>query len=443
VKGILDTVLQAAAESGYECEAYGETVERFSVDVYRGAVESVDRSRDAGVGVRVAGDGRTGFAWTSGLGPDGLRSVVDEAVRCAKAGDPSGFDPLADAVEEPVPAGVGGPLPIERPAQMKIEGTLEMEAASLDADGRIVNTESAGYSEVTAEVHVAGSRGFYRRERRGMCACAAGAVAASGRDVRTGFYYAQAVDPGMIDFGAVGAEAGRRAAGLLGARPLPTGRYPVVFDGMAFAEVVALLSECLSGEMAVRGTTVFAGSLGRPIAPAGFSLVDDPFLPGGCFNAGFDDEGVVRRRRMLIGEGTLLEFLHTCRSAREAGGAARPGNADRGSYRSLPAAGPTNLYVVPAPPGSPNPVESLPEGLYIQEVMGMHTADPISGDFSVGITGRRISAGRFAEAVSGMTVSGTVTALLGGIAMIGGSVRFSGPCGSPDVLVEGLSVSGW
>jgi predicted Zn-dependent protease len=41
-----------------------------------------------------------------------------------------------------------------------------------------------------------------------------------------------------------------------------------------------------------------------------------------------------------------------------------------------------------------------------------------------------------------MTVSGTVTGLLSGIAMIGERVKFSGPCGSPDVLVEGLSVGG-
>lgn len=442
MREIIETVLQAARDAGFECEAYGETVERFGVEVYRGSVESVDRSRDAGVGVRVAGEGRTGFAWTSDLDRAGLLAAVDEAVRCARAGDPARTDALADAGEAAGPPGPAGPYPLDRPAGPKIDGALEMEAAALGADPRIVNTESAGYSEVTADVHVAGTRGFHRSERRGMCACAAGAVAAAGGDVRTGWFYAQATDPGRLDFGAVGEEAGRRAAGLLGAAPLPTGRCPVVFDGMAFAEIVSLLAECLSGEMAMRGTTVFAGSLGAGVAPALFSLVDDPFLAGGCFNAGFDDEGVLRDRRTLIGSGTLRTFLHTSRSAREAGRGSLPGCAGRGSYRSLPSPGPTNLFVVPPPSGGGNPVASLADGLYIQDVMGVHTADPISGDFSVGIQGHRILRGEPAGAVSGMTVSGTVTALLSGIAEVGALVKFSGPCGSPDVLVEGLSVSG-
>ncbi|MDD3643706.1 MAG: TldD/PmbA family protein [Candidatus Krumholzibacteria bacterium] len=442
MREIIDTVLQAALDAGCECEVYTETVERFSVDVYRGAVESVDRSRDAGAAVRICAGGRTGFAWTSDLGRAAVLAAVEAAVGSARQAGRCDFDVLADAGEGECPPGQVGPWPIDRLAGSKIEGALAMEAAALGADPRIANTESAGYSEFTAQVIVAGTRGFRRSERRGMCACAAGAVAGGSGEMRTGYYYSQAADPALLDFAAVGAEAARRAASLLGARPLPTGRYPVVFDGIAFAEIVSLLAECLSGEMAVRGTTVFAGSLGRAVAPPIFSLVDDPFLPGGCFNAGFDDEGAVRRRRMLIEGGVLREFLHTSRSAREAGGPALPGSAQRGSYRSLPCAGPTNLYVVPAAPGGADPVESLRDGLYIQDVMGAHTADPISGDFSVGIQGRRVSGGRLAEPVSGMTVSGTVTGLLSGIAMIGDRAKFSGPCGSPDVLVEGLSLGG-
>lgn len=441
MRDLLDTVLEIAAETGFECEAYGESVERFAVEVYRGSVESIDRSRDAGIGVRLAGGGRTGFAWTSDSTTDGARAAVDAAIRGARAADEAGADPLAGAGTEAPAAPGSPPLPVDRPPGMKIEGTLEMEAAALGGDPRIVNTESAVYSEVTAEVHVAGTRGFYRRERRGMCACAAAVVASSGGDARTGWFYRQSPDPAGLDFAAVGAEAARRAAALLGAAPLPTGRYPVVFDGAAFAEFVSLLAECLSGEMAVRGTTVFAGCEGRLVAPARFSLADDPFLPGACFNASFDDEGVVRGRRALIEDGVLREFLHTCRSAREAGGAARPGCAGRGSYRSIPVPAPSNLFVVPGPAGE-DPVGSAGDGLYIQDVMGVHTADPISGDFSVGVQGRRISGGALAEAVGGVTVSGTVTGLLDGIAAIGGTVRFTGQCGSPDLLVEGLSVSG-
>lgn len=435
-------MLQIAAQAGFECEAYGETVERFGVDVHRDAVESVDRSIDAGVGARVALGGRAGFAWTNDLGPGGLRAMVAAAGENARACEPGEVDVLADCAAAPSAPAARRPYPREFPAGAKTDGALAMERAARAFGNGIVNTESAGYSEFTAEVHVAGTRGFRRSERRGMCACSIGAVAARGDDVGTGWFYAQALEPGAIDFVRVGEEAARRAVNLLGAGPLTTGRYPVVFDGMAFAEIAGLLAETLSGEMAERGMSVFARSAGLPVASPLFELVDDPFLEGGCFNSTFDDEGVPRRRRALIEAGVCRGFLHTSRSARKAGPAASAGSAVRGSYRYPPSPGPTNLIVVPAPPGGENPIGALEDGIYILDVMGVHTADPISGDFSFGIRGLRMRGGRPDGAVSEMTISGGVQALLEGIRMLGTELKFAGHCAAPDVLVEGLSLGG-
>jgi PmbA protein len=108
----------------------------------------------------------------------------------------------------------------------------------------------------------------------------------------------------------------------------------------------------------------------------------------------------------------------------------------------VPVPGPTNLFVASGRAGTEELLETLCSGIYIQDVMGMHTADPVSGDFSVGISGFEVRGGGRGRAVCEMTISGNVLSLLDGIVATGSAVRFAGQAGSPPVLVDGLSVSG-
>jgi PmbA protein len=436
----VERVLDMAASRVIECEVYGEDVESFQAEVFEGRVESVDRAREAGVGVRAVSGGRAGFAWTCDLSDGGLGSLLEEAAANSLPGDASDEDVLAPGSSGDIPP-VERRYPSDEPPAGKISGALEMEQAALGADPRIRGSEGASYSEDTWTVCVGGTRGFLRTRRGGYCSCAIGASARSGTEVRSGWSYAQAPLPGMLDFRAAGEEAGRRAAGLIGGRPLPTGRYAAVFDPLAFTEIVSLLAEILSAEMVVRSSSVFAGRLGERVASPLLSLVDDPFLEGGCFSAPFDDEGVPACRRELISGGVLSDYLHNSYTVRKMGGG-RAGSAFRGSFKGIPAPSPTNIFVEPGGTGTDGLVDSVGSGIYIQDVMGMHTADTVSGDFSVGITGHEIRGGRVERPVCEMTISGNVVSLLESIEATGSDVTFAGRTGSPAVLAGGLSVSG-
>ena len=430
-----------ASARDLECEIYGEEAENFQVEVFGGEVESIDRSIEAGLGMRVVSGGRVGFAWTCDLADEGLAAVLAEAESNALSGDEIDADVLAGGDVRETPAGGNRQYPREMPAEMKIEGALAMEKAALASDRSIRSSEGASYSDVTSLVCVAGTRGFLRTRRGGLCSCSIGAVAAADGEVRSGWSYAQAPLTDMLNFRETGREAGKRAAGLLGGTQLPTGRYAVLFDAFAFSEVVSLLSEILSAEMVVRGSSVFSGRLGEEVASDVFTLVDDPSLSNGCFNAPFDDEGVPSVRRELVSGGVLEGFLHNSYSVRKTG-LGQAGNAFRSSFKSVPVPGPTNLFVRPGCADTDELVDSLGNGIYIQDVMGMHTADPISGDFSVGINGYEVQGGNRKRAVCEMTISGNILSLLEGISATGSGIRFAGQVGSPPVLVDGLSVSG-
>jgi PmbA protein len=75
----------------------------------------------------------------------------------------------------------------------------------------------------------------------------------------------------------------------------------------------------------------------------------------------------------------------------------------------------------------------------------MHTADPVSGDFSVGAVGRLIENGKKTQPVKGITIAGNLIELLEGIEEIGSDLRFipSGAnVGCPTLLVSQLSIGG-
>ena len=440
MKERMDLILELAASTGSECEVYGESAERLQIEVYRGKVENIDRSSDEGIGIRLLKGDCLGHAFTNGTSLDAMRAAFSEAEHNAAVSTPIGVDILADDV--PVDGGQLGEFHLgSGDTAGKIEKVIAMEERAMTFDPSIENTEGAAYSEAVGEIFISSTRGFERSEKRGLCSCSISAVARRGEEIRSGWFYSQAKETGALDFARPGEEAARRTVNLLGSRPLVSGRYPVIFDGSAFSEVVYLMEQALSGEMLVKGTTVLAGREGEQIASSYLTLIDDPFLEGGCFNASFDDEGMPRRRYVLIDEGVLRGFLHNSWSSRKTGGG-RSGNAVRDSYKDLPSPGPSNLFVDPGAPALDEMIADISKGIYIQNVMGMHTADPISGDFSVGISGLSIEKGRPAAPVSEMTISGNIADLLKGVREVGREMVFIGTYGAPPVLIEGLSVSG-
>jgi PmbA protein len=79
----------------------------------------------------------------------------------------------------------------------------------------------------------------------------------------------------------------------------------------------------------------------------------------------------------------------------------------------------------------------------IQDVSGVHSgANPISGEFSVGATGLRISGGALAEPLREMTIASTIPEMLGGVTAVGSDLRFFTSVGTPSILIGEMTVAG-
>lgn len=439
---IAATAVQRARKlGGDEVEAFLSFARELLVEVRDGAVETLKQAEDQGLGVRVIAGGRLGFAFTTDLSAGGLAEATGQAVENARQAAPDGYQRLPD------PAGDYPQLELEDPLirttsiEEKIELARRMEEAARAADRRVRIIETATYQDSETEVTVVNSRGLVATTRVTRCGLYVALVAGSGEEAYTGFALDYRLRYADLDPEALGREAAARAVCMLGAKPVGTRRVPVVLDPYVAASFLGVLAPAFSAEAVQKGRSLFAGRLGQTVAAAGVTVIDDGALEGGVASGPFDGEGVPTRRKVLIDNGRLAGFLyHTYSAARDR--VDSTGNAVRASFKSIPEVGTTNFYLEPGPYSPEELMADLQEGFYLTDVIGMHTANPISGDFSLGAAGLWISGGQPARPVRGVAVAGNLMELLRDVEGVGRDLRFFGSRGAPTVRVARLTVSG-
>ena len=101
-----------------------------------------------------------------------------------------------------------------------------------------------------------------------------------------------------------------------------------------------------------------------------------------------------------------------------------------------------NLCIDPGPCRPEALAAGIGRGVLITEVMGMHTANPISGDFSVGAAGFYLEDGVIGHPVKGIAIAGNLLELFRSVDLVAGDLRFFGAVGAPSLRVGALEVSG-
>jgi PmbA protein len=435
-----------AAEAGEQVEAYVVRSRETEVEVFGGEVESLTTAVIEGIGVRVVADHRQGYAWAGSL----EASVVDEALRDARDnasfGEPDEWYALAG------PADVNGATAVSLdlwreelaavPTEEKVRIALDLDHATRAADPRIRNVESSSYGDSLTEAALANSLGVEASQRRSTCGASSSAIADDGTGPQTGYGYVAGRTLADLDLESVPRDAATRACRLLGARPIPGRRIPVILDPLVTRSVLGVLASAFNGESVLKGRSLFAGRAGEQIGAVRVTVLDDPTDPRALGAATHDSEGVPTRPTALIDAGVLRGFLQNVYTGRRSG-AGTTGSAVRG-YTSTPGVGVRALRLEPGDRTPEQIMASVPEALYVQSVSGLHSGtNPISGDFSVGAEGLMVRGGAFAEPVREVTIASTLQRMLLDIAEIGADLTFlPGSVAGVTVLLSEMTLSG-
>src|SRR5688572_1130550 len=168
--------------------------------------------------------------------------------------------------------------------------------------------------------------------------------------------------------------------------------------------------------------------------------MDDPLLPGGLASSLYDGEGLPTQTKPLISGGVLGDYLYDSYTAhkdkRESNG-----SAGRSSFRGTPGPSVSNFFLKPGALPRKKLIADTQDGILVMDVIGMHMADPISGEFSVGISGLAIEGGKLAGAVKGAMLSGNVLELLEKVDAVADDLTFYGSVASPTFRAADLTVA--
>lgn len=406
--------------------------------------QEVDKFLEAdsqGLALRLLRAGRLGFSYVLGGGPQGLESAVAQALASAAAADPEPSLSLAGPAPMPAAPQVFDPALEALPLEAKVEIARRLARAAKEVDPRVTHVHPAEFGQDTTLVLLRTSGGLQLSQNYTRVAVTANAMASQDGQQEEAWEGDSRRYLSDLDVEAVGRAAGSKAVALLGAGPVPDGRYDVILQNQVAADFLELLASSLLGDNVVKGRSLLASRRGQQICSPLVSIIDDGLYPRGLGSASFDDEGTPQSRKPLIQAGVLEGFVFDrLWGARH--GAASTGNSVRASLKSPPGVGFSNLYLEPGTLSPDQLAQDMERGLIISEVLGGHTADPVSGQFSFGAAGHLVENGRVTRAVKSIAMAGQVLEMFGAIQALGSDLRFFGRVGAPSLLVRGLSISG-
>lgn len=417
----------------------GATIEKNSADLAQ-AHESY------GIAVRVLVKGRLGFSYVTN--EDEAGTAVDAAIQASRLSKKIPFS-------FPKPAKAGS---VPGLWDSKLDGMAADEV--VDAAGTIIDvvTESGdrldatggGVSSGTTHWAVANSEGVAvsHRQTGFSAACY---VVRDAEHVSTGWAHDSSTRRD-VDVQAIGREAARLAVATRSPATLSGAKVrEVVIRPEAAAELLATITlSSLSGRAVHRQESYYSGKKGKKVAAADFGLVEDATVKGGLGSCPTDEEGVPSRPVALIEKGVLRRFLYDQATAAEYDGtttasAVRAGGLDGRSFKSPPIVSARQVRVEAPESSFEDLVGSIDDGVLVHDLMGVHTANTVSGDF--GVTSSllfRIEEGQVGEALAPVSISGNLHEVLKKGIRLGDDVRrVDAGVGFrlPSVLFQGFTVT--
>ncbi len=437
--------------SGHIIKRLKDTVDDFEIYISRGRslsievkddkVDSFDASRSEGVGLRVLKGRRMGFSYTSAFTMDSIDGLIDGAVQGSIYSEEDRDASLPEKRQVKAEGlHIYDPYLIHIPEKDKIEVAIAVERAARAYDQRVKRTRKAYYKEYVKEVEIIG-REIYLSSISTRVTSGILAIAEEDGDSQMGWdsdssRYFREIRPDEI-----GTRAGERAVRLLKAREGFTAKVPVVFENSVTAELLEVLAASFLGDNLYKGKSMLKDRLGKEVFSSKITIVDDGRLKGGWSTQPFDDEGIETRKTPLVDKGVLVGYLYDHYWAGKVGRKST-GNGYRRGFKTPPGVSYTNLYIENGAKTPQALIKGIDRGFLITDLLGVHTANPVTGDFSFGAMGFLIEGGSLSYPVKGIAIAGNMLELFKRVIDVGNDQRFFGGIGAPSILIESLDISG-
>lgn len=429
---IADALAHARTQGATSAEASVSADAGLSVTARMGEAETVEFHRDHGLSVTVYRGTRKGSASTSDLSPSSIADAVAAACGIAEF---TAEDPCAGLADAALMANHLPDLDLDHPWDLKPEQAIELaiacEDAARGADPRIINSEGASVSSVRGLFVYGNTHGFlgaYPSTRHSIsCSVVSGQDDAMQRDY---WYSTTRLATALESPQSIGLKAAQRAVSRLGARRIPTGKYPVLFESDVARSLIGHFVSAIRGGALYRKASFLLGELDKPVFPSFVRIHEQPLLPRALGSSSFDQEGVATQTRDLVSDGVLRGYLLGSYAGRKLG-LASTGNAG----------GVHNLQVEPGTQDLQALMTSMGRGLLVTELIG-HGINLVTGDYSRGAAGFWVENGQIQHAVEEITIAGNLRDMFRELSALGSDIDLRGNVRCPSILISQLTVAG-
>ncbi|WP_203292800.1 TldD/PmbA family protein [Maricaulis parjimensis] len=437
---IAGDLIQRAIKAGADAaEASVGESRQTELSVRDGQLEDIERSESLDAGVRVfVGQRQAGVAF-SDLSDQGRQFTIERAVAMAKAAPEDPYSALAEPER----------LCQDPPALNLFEAVewspeeLESRAVAVEKAARAIegvtmtDTAFAGYGQGAAAY--ATSTGFNAGWRKSQFSYGASVIAEKNGAMERDYAATSArrvSDLKSIE--EIGTEAGERTARRVGPQKIASGTMPVLFDRRVSTAFLSALCSAISGPAVARGVSFLREKMGEKIFADGITILDDPHRGWGHASCPFDGEGTVNQAREIISDGHLTTWFLNSAAARQL--KLDPTGHARRNMGGPPGAGPTNLHLAAGSASRDDLIAGIGEGLLVSEMFGP-SLNANTGDWSVGVSGYRITGGQIDHPVSEITVAGNLLDIFAKL-VPASDLEFRGAVNAPSVCVDAISVGG-
>ena len=215
----------------------------------------------------------------------------------------------------------------------------------------------------------------------------------------------------------------------LASGPIKSQRIPVVFENRATGRILSMILSPLSGGAIYEKRSCMIDRLNTTIGSSNLNIYDDPLVPMGLSSSPYTADGQAKKKFPLITNGVLNNYLLGLYNARRLDMSPTTGGST------------SNIIIDPGARSEQELLQSLPKSVRIEGFLGGN-ANPLTGDFSYGITGTYFEYGEAVSRLSEMNISGNLFSLLEHYLEPASNPWTFSSVRSPSLLFDSVQVSG-
>ena len=220
---------------------------------------------------------------------------------------------------------------------------------------------------------------------------------------------------------------------------IETNDMDVILDYHASTGLLNTFIGAFNADNVQRGRSILADKIDTAIVSESLSVYDDGRLDGRLFSSTTDSEGTPSQKTTLIEKGILKGFIYDNYTAKKSG-LDSTGNGLRGTYATTPSVDSSNIVFDFK---SMIDISEVNKGFIATDVLGAHTANPISGDFSVEANNAfLIENGEITKPVKKAMISGNIFNALANCKGVNSEIKQHGSFIIPKIMCNDLRVVG-